>query len=305
MKIGSGDLAVNQYRSVGLNSNGNLKVFCLLYFLFILLPITQFSYGQGSLSQTVDDNKVDNQTLFSTPDQTIENIPKTLLLSDNSGDTSRLPIVYAIENYRVATEVSDSISSQFQGEIYGWIPGLTFGFDRPSEVGLINIKNLLIGQIKNYESQKDILDEATYWQDIPINEEVFLPLDHTGLNYMVADVQFVNNTSGIYSTVLKVEPDQDSKFLAEYWMEEDMDEGADYNIVDDSDIEDAELSPAAQGTYSAIICQHIVGYGFQTCSDNITGGGEPDTKIIYPENAGENNQDEEDEEDEDEDDEDD
>ena len=169
----------------------------------------------------------------------------------------------------------------------------------------MNIKNLLIGQIKNYESQQDILKEATYWQDIPLNEEVFLPLDHTGLNYVVADVQFVNGTSGIYSTVVKVEPDQDSKFLAEYWMEEDMDEGADYNIVDDSDIEDAELSPAAQGTYSAIICQHIVGYGFQTCSDNITGGGEPDTKIIYPENAGENNQDEEDEEDEDEDDEDD
>jgi hypothetical protein len=83
-------------------------------------------------------------------------------------------------------------------------------------------------------------------------------------------------------------------------MEQDMDDGADYNIVDDSDIEDAELSPAAQGTYSAIICQHLVGYGFQTCSDDTTSGGEPDTKVIYPEN-GNNNQDEEDENEEDDD----
>ncbi len=142
-----------------------------------------------------------------------------------------------------------------------------FHFDQPSQIGLVDIKHLLLGPIKNYDSPDDILGDSRYYSDVPLNEQVVLEMDSQGLNYFIADVQFANGTEGIYSNIM----DMDSIFTkssAEDLIDYNIDKGEQYNILDDSDIDDIQSDPHFQRIASNIICSDLDNYGFQVCQQN-------------------------------------
>ena len=46
----------------------------------------------------------------------------------------------------------------------------------------------MVVPIKSYDSLDDILEEADYWKDIPLEERVALEIDQPGKHYFIASV---------------------------------------------------------------------------------------------------------------------
>jgi hypothetical protein len=89
-------------------------------------------------------------------------------------------------------------------------------------------------------------------------------MNQPGLNYIVAAIQFANGTNGVYSGVIDVDA-FGSKSDGENYLDFQMDEGADFNILDKSDIEDIQLDPGFQQAASDSICSELNKSGFQVC----------------------------------------
>ncbi|MFY9567132.1 MAG: hypothetical protein WAQ29_12345, partial [Nitrososphaeraceae archaeon] len=115
-----------------------------------------------------------------------------------------------------------------------------------------------------YGSPDEILEDANYWRDLPLNEQAVLEMNQPGLNYLIASVQFANGTSGIYSAIMNVDA-SNTKSAAEDVQDFQMDEGEDFNIVDKAEIGDIESDPQFQRAASTIICSDLNTYGFQVC----------------------------------------
>lgn len=114
-----------------------------------------------------------------------------------------------------------------------------FHFDDPGQAGLVGVRHLLLGPIKSYGTPSDILEESSYYTNNPLNEQVVLELDQPGLNYFIASVQFANDTTGVYSNIMDNKA-FGTKSSAEDYLEFKMDEGNDYNILEDSEIDNIQ-----------------------------------------------------------------
>jgi hypothetical protein len=104
---------------------------------------------------------------------------------------------------------------------------------------------------------------------VPLNEQVVLEMNQPGLNYLVAAVQFANGTSGVYSATMDVDA-SGSKSEGEDFLDFQMDEGSDFNILDKSDIEDIQSDPGFQQAASDIVCSELNKNGFQVCQQGTT-----------------------------------
>lgn len=191
-------------------------------------------------------------------------LPKILTVTDSVLGDSKLPLRSSTFSGN-ATELLSTESRR--GQLYDWYPIVTFHFTDPSAVGLVNLKHVLTGSIRSYGSTGDVLQEANYWKNIPLNEQVVLEVNQPGLNYLIAAVQFTNGMLGIYSAVVNVDA-TNTKSAAEDYLDFQMDEGEDLNIVDVSNIEDIESDLPFQKVASDIICSDLNNYGFQVCSQN-------------------------------------
>ena len=192
-------------------------------------------------------------------------LPSKLIVTDDKEGDSQLPLRYSVVASQSPVEMHTSGSTT--GELGDYYPVVRFHFDQPSQIGLVDIKHLLLAPIKNYDSLDDILGDSRYYSDVPLNEQVVLEMDSQGLNYFIADVQFANGTEGIYSNVM----DMDSIFTkssAEDLIDYNIDKGEQYNILDDSDIDDIQSDPHFQRIASSIICSDLDNYGFQVCQQN-------------------------------------
>jgi hypothetical protein len=188
-------------------------------------------------------------------------LPQRLILTDDVFGDSRLPLRFSITN-GVATDLTSSGSTT--GELNEWYPIVTFHFNEPTSLGLVDLNHVLTGPIRSYDSPDAILEEANYWKDVPLNQQVVLEMNQPGLNYLVASVQFANGTSGVYSAVVDVDA-FGSKSDGENYLDFKIEEGANLNVLDDSEIEDIQSDPAFQKVMSNLICSDLNNYGFQVC----------------------------------------
>jgi hypothetical protein len=156
-----------------------------------------------------------------------------------------------------------------KGELNSHFPVVRFHFDDPSQIGLVGVKHLLLGPIKSYDSPNDILDESRYYTNIPLNEQVVLELDQPGLSYFIVSIQFANDTTGVYSIVMD-NKGTGTKSGDENYLEFKIDEGNEYNVLEDSDIDDITSDPIFQRIASNIICSDLKEYGFQVCQQGMT-----------------------------------
>ena len=197
----------------------------------------------------------------------ISSLPSKLIVTDVSKGESQLPLRYSTTSSGLSTEKHSSGATT--GELHDYYPVVMFHFDQPSQLGLVNIKHLLLGPIKNYGSPNDILSDSRYFKDVPLNEQVLLEMDSTGSNYLIASVQFANGSQGVYSNIM----DMDSIFTkgtSEDQVDYRMDNGEEYNILDNSDVNDIQLDPSFQQIASKIICSDLDSNGFQVCRQGLS-----------------------------------
>jgi len=194
-------------------------------------------------------------------------LPPKLVVTDDSEGDSQLPLKYSTT--MGASPIEMRSSGATTGELDDYYPVVRFHFDQPSQIGLVNIKHLLLGPIRNYDSSNDILGDSRYYSDVPLNEQVVLEMDSQGLNYFIAAVQFSNGSQGVYSNVMDMDTYR-TKSSSEDFLDFRVEEGEQYNVLDDSDIDDIQSDPNFQRIASNIICSDLDNYGFQVCQQGIS-----------------------------------
>jgi len=224
--------------------------------------------NQSQTSIAGDNSSIPSSVSTTTPIGNV--LPDNLVVTDNTDNNARLPLRFVTDGNGITTETKTS--GVPEGSVFGYNPVLTFHFVERPNIGIVKINDLIMGQIKTYDSLSDILESSQYWKDIPLNDEVVLQLDNAGLHYLVASVQFSNGTSGIYSSVVDVESDQRTKSDSDSQFEREQDNGANYNVIDSLNVEDILNTPIFYQKSSTLICSHLSLYGFKICEE---GGQDP------------------------------
>jgi hypothetical protein len=220
-------------------------------------------------TQTLNSGNTSNFTSpVTTTTTTVGNLlPENVVVTDSTNNNARLPLRFVTDSSGTTTETNTS--GVPEGSFHGYNPSLTFHFVERPNIGIVKINDLIMGQIKTYDSLSNILEESQYWKDIPLNDEVVLRLENAGLHYIVTSVQFSNGTTGIYSSVINVEPDQNSKSSSDSQFEREQDNGANYNVIDSLNVEDILNTPVFYQKSSTLICSHLSLYGFKICEEGV------------------------------------
>ena len=230
-----------------------------------LVPsIIQPNNANGLTGEPAVDIGQDQAEILLQPKSEVVNLvelPNRLIVTDDTQGDNRLPPRSTVVNGQLNEFPTPGATA---GDLNSYYPVIRFHFDDPGQVGLLGVQHLLLGPIKSYDSPSDILEESRYYTNVPLNEQVVLEMDQPGLNYFIASVQFTNDTTGVYSNIMDNKA-FGTKSAAEDYLEFKMDEGNDYNILEDSDIDNIQSDPIFQQIASDIICSDLREYGFQVC----------------------------------------
>jgi hypothetical protein len=165
----------------------------------------------------------------------------------------------------VNTEMQLRQDVSYTTELFGineWSPLLNFLFKEPSKVGPINIKRVLLGEIKYYNSYQDVLGNTTIWKNIPLNEDAILRLKSKGIHFFIAEVQFTNGILGIYTNRFNIEPTPFSQQLKENSDPRMISYSPSNELRNDTN---STLSQAEQ----KIACDTLKIYGYEICGSSI------------------------------------
>jgi hypothetical protein len=231
------------------------------------LPSIQDSYAQQQETAVPSAASTPAATTAGSNPATPE-LPQSLGVTDSAMGDAQLPLKASIVNNEPIGELANA--SQDKGELGEYFPIVAFHFDKKPvgfEEGSTIVNHVLLGPIKSYDSADSVLGEANYWKDIPLDKKVALEIDHPGLHYFIASVQFANGTSGIYSGMMEVnatgiKPSTDESIQFQL---------GPANIasgvakIDQSDMKASESDPVFQQIASRIICSDLSNNGFEVC----------------------------------------
>jgi hypothetical protein len=217
-----------------------------------------------------------------------------LRVTDISTGDSQLPLRASIINNERVGELTDA--SQNRGKLGEYFPIVVFHLDAQPvefEKGSTIIKHVLMGQIKSYDSADDVLKEANYWKDIPLDKKVALELDYPGSYYFVAAVEFANGTSGIYSgkmdaNVIGIKPSFGEFIQFQLGLGET---SSGIVKIEQSDIDTSLSDLPFQRVASEIICSDLSDHGFRVCNEGEDEDGGEDTILRVNDDADEDEDD--------------
>ncbi|WP_458719755.1 hypothetical protein [Candidatus Nitrosocosmicus sp. R] len=194
----------------------------------------------------------------------IYDLPKNIILTDDFGKNNKIPIRAFFSEGLITQLEKPSVNKQVKFKLDDWNQNMILGFQDSSTLNFVNIKNILVGQIKSYDSVEDALEDATYWENVPLNDEIMLRFENKGLNFIIMEVTFQNGVSGVYHAIFNLDTygsESGADDLLDYRMDK---EDANYNIVDDSKPEIEVNSPFWQIS-QIIVCEDLKYNGFRVC----------------------------------------
>jgi hypothetical protein len=194
----------------------------------------------------------------------IYDLPKNIILTDDFGKNNKIPIRAFFSEGLITQLEKPSVNKQVKFKLDDWNQNMILGFQDPSALNFVNIKNILVGQIKSYHSVEDALEDATYWENVPLNDEIMLRFENKGLNFIIMEVTFQNGVSGVYHAIFNLDAygnESGADDLLDYRMDK---ENANYNIVDDSRPEIEVNSPFWQIS-QIIVCEDLKYNGLKVC----------------------------------------
>src|SRR5918997_1389691 len=231
------------------------------------VPINQDAYAQPQETAGSSANSTP-ATIAADSNPSSPKLPQSLLVTDSAMGDAQLPLRASIVNNEPIGELANA--SQDKGKLGEYFPIVVFHLDEKPvgfEEGSTIVKHVLVGPIKSYDSADNVLSEANYWKDIPLDKKVALETDHPGLHYFIASVQFANGTSGIYSGMMEVnatgiKPSADESIQFQLGPEN---VASGVAKMDQSDMKASESDPVFQQIASRIICSDLSNNGFDVC----------------------------------------
>jgi hypothetical protein len=231
------------------------------------LPIDRDAYAQPQETAVSSATNIPATPTASSNPSTPK-LPQSLRVTDSAMGDAQLPLRASIVNNEPIGELANA--SQDKGELGEYFPIVAFHFEKKPvgfEDGSTIVNHVLLGPIKSYDSADSVLGEANYWEDIPLDKKVALEIDHPGLHYFIASVQFANGTSGIYSGIMEVsatgiKPSSDESIQFQLGPEN---VASGVAKIEQSDMKASESDPVFQQIASRIICSDLSNNGFEVC----------------------------------------
>jgi hypothetical protein len=201
------------------------------------------------------------------------NVPKVLTLKETGlgqvmQGTSTLakgfeiPLVAVIHNGKIINIHDENYPEKSTFQLASYNPTLTFQFGKGSKVPLWNIKELFVGKVKSYPNSTQALESGIIFTDIELNQDTVLKLEDNGPSYMVADVQFGKNISGIYSVTFDNTPYGDKSSDRSQLASELEDNNL--AIANSSTVE-INTDDSFISVVQSVMCHTSSSYGFQIC----------------------------------------
>jgi DNA-binding beta-propeller fold protein YncE len=248
------------------NQNNNIQVFSApIETGSSSQPNQEFSASNQEISSD-EGREEENSEIESVTQQggpiDISRLPERITVSEGGYD-NELVLVSAVSETEVLPVDNELSVRDYSFEVSDWNPKIIFQFLEGSESSLINIKQVVIGQIKHYSAPEDILEDATLWQNVPLNQEVVLKLPDNGINFMIVQAQFSDGVTGIYSGMFDLKTFLDKASDADL-LRDDLKENRNWKVMKstDPDLEkDIEFWQVAQ----EITCNNLKEFGFESC----------------------------------------
>lgn len=216
-------------------------------------------------SPNPNSNPNPNQTATTGEVIDLSKLPDFLTVSTDNEDLD-FPLVGAIGKTSSAQgqKIIDLADTVF--EINDWNPKFTFQFAEGSNAPLQNVKRILIGQLKSYNSVQDALKNVKVWKDIPLNQQVVLRLDHKDMNYMIVEVDYANGLFGLYSSVFNNKP-FGSKQTDFSFLKDDLKANKDLKVMPPSKV-DLNRDILVWEAVTPTICNDLKDFGFRVCKSH-------------------------------------
>ena len=220
--------------------------------------------GSDAFSATpVESNTTDIEIEQTNPqDISLTDLPQSLVISDDSSDNF-LSLRAIIVNGKLLAAEEDGDFEFDNFEISGWYPRIIFQFTEKSNFNFVNVKSVLSGQIKSYKSPTEILGKSTYWTNLPLNVETVLPFEHKGSNFLIAEIQFSNCVSGIYSGTFDLD-DFLTRLDAKDILNDERSDGSNVKIKQESKLK-VDYQDVFWQLAQTLACKELEGHGFSEC----------------------------------------
>lgn len=191
-------------------------------------------------------------------------IPQAFPLVDPGWESYNLTLIALMHDGKIT--IKDDYKKAYS-EARDWNPLLVFETpDSDLKVGLINVKNVIVGQIKLYKSAEEMMRSVQYWKNIPFNEEVVLKLKKRGDNFIIAEMQFTNGDSALYGSQFYVDTSDSKKEAANKF---NKDRPFDKKLIVKEYPIPTDLSSTADTLFWSasqnVLCKVIKTYGFYVC----------------------------------------
>lgn len=194
----------------------------------------------------------------------LNKIPDTLYVTFEDEDNyfQLIGIIDRNDEISVVNDEVDVLDLMF--EIDDWNIKLTFQFIEGSDIGLVDIKQVLIGKIKSYSTIQKALASCLLWKDNPLNQEVVLKIKEKGLNFVLIQTQFTNGTTGIYSGIMDVNPTINYKSYYKDTLKGDLKNDKSLKVI-------RSFTPKINNDLTffrvaeMIVCDNLLNSGFKNC----------------------------------------
>ena len=116
-------------------------------------------------------------------------LPQILSLKGTNLVEAQIPLIAAIQDGKVILTKEENYPKLTTSLVYNYNPTFNFQFRQGSKVPLINVKQILAGEVKQYKNLSEAMKSAYLFKDLPLNNYTTLELQNKDLTYMVIEVQ--------------------------------------------------------------------------------------------------------------------
>jgi hypothetical protein len=178
----------------------------------------------------------------------------------------QVPLIATLKGDKVTLIKEQNYPKTSTSAFATYNPIVSFQFREGSKLPVDNIKQILVGEIKQYDNRSQALKSAYLFKNIRLNEDTVLELENDGLAYVVIETKFANNVSGIYALALEITP-SDSNTPAYRKSVQEMSKQNGWTVANSSSV-NVQPNDTFLLVAQSVMCHVTSSYGFQVCEDS-------------------------------------
>ncbi|MDQ4073987.1 MAG: hypothetical protein M3162_06750 [Thermoproteota archaeon] len=237
------------------------KIFSITIIYFAIILIYNPQYKPLNAESSIVNYLTHNQSQFTKEQYLDTQIPNKISLIAESSGMGEL-LLTAINNNGTIQYTRDINDELTPFQLTKWHQVMEFELnDTGNNQDNLTITNLLIGNLKDFDSFDDLLKESKSYKNVPLKSNVFVLLPNESVSFMAGEIEFPSGISGLYyglfdanlfADTSKSKPDQstgNSKVI-------EMANASPFEIRNDSSLFNVTHD---------VICNDLVKLGYKKC----------------------------------------